>query len=66
MQWLKITNDTIYRKIKMRSLKVYNLFWSITLNKCKKNATLNTCFCVVASSENANIDDVIMTFLPRE
>ena len=50
----------------MRSLKVYNLFWSITLNKCKKNATLNTCFCEVASSENSNIDDVIMTFLPRE
>ena len=50
----------------MRSLKVYNFFWSITSNKCKKNATLNMCFCVVASSENVNIDDVIMTFLPRE
>ena len=49
----------------MRSLKVYNLFWSIT-EQMRKNATLNTCFCVVASSENANIDDVIMTFLPRE
>ena len=39
MQWLKITNDTIYRKIKMRSLKFYNLFWSITSNKCKKMQT---------------------------
>ena len=25
MQRLKLTNDTIFRKIKMRSLKVYNL-----------------------------------------
>ena len=50
----------------MRYLKVYNLFRSLTSNKCKKNATLNTCFCVVASSENSNFDDVIMTLLPRE
>ena len=27
MQGLKITNDTIFRKIKMRSLKVYNFFF---------------------------------------
>ena len=25
-----MTNDTIFRKIKMRALKVYNLFWSLT------------------------------------
>ena len=47
----------------MRSLNFYSLFWSLTSNKGKKS---NTCFRVVASSENANIDDVIMTFLPRE
>ena len=40
----------------MRSLKVYNLFWSIT--KMQKKCNLK--------HENANIDDVIMTFLPRE
>ena len=45
----------------MRSLKVYNLFWSLTSNKCKKS-TLNKRFCVVGSSENANIYDVMMTF----
>ena len=42
MQWLKITNDTIYRNIKMGSLKVYNI------EQMQKIATLNTCFCVVS------------------
>ena len=36
MQWLEITNDSIFRKIKMRASKVYNLFWSLTSNECKK------------------------------
>ena len=40
----------------MRASKVYNLFWSLTSNKCKKNQP------ILASSENANIDNVIMTF----
>ena len=68
MQCLKITNDTIFIKIKMISLKVYNLFWSLTSNKCKKNQPKTRVFdfCVVASSGNANINDVIMTFLPLE
>ena len=46
----------------MRSLKVYILFWSITSNKCNNKKPKTRVFCVVASSENANIDDVIMTF----
>ena len=49
----------------MKYFKVYNLFWSLTSNKCKK-FNLKHAFLVVASSENANIDDAIMTFLPRE
>ena len=36
MQRLKLTNDTIFRKTKKRSLKVYNLFWTLKSNKCKK------------------------------
>ena len=55
MKGLKLTNDTIFRKKKMRSLKVYDLFWSLTTNKCKK-----------FNLAHANIDDIIMTFLTRE
>ena len=29
MQQLKLTNDTIFKKTKMRSLKVYNIFWLV-------------------------------------
>ena len=51
----------------MRALKVYNLFWSLTSNKCnKKNQPKTRVFCVFASSKNANIDEVIMKFSPRE
>ena len=66
MQQLKLKNETIFRKKKIRSLKVYNLFWSLTSNKCQKNQP-KTCvivYCIVKSSENANIDDIIMMFLP--
>ena len=36
MQRLELTNDTIFRKRKIRTLKVYNFFWSLTSSKCNK------------------------------
>ena len=49
----------------MRSTKVYSLFWSLASDKGKKINVKHVflCSCVI---RNANIDDVIMTFLPRE
>ena len=50
----------------MRSLKVYNLFWSLTLNKCKKIQPKTRFFVYSRHPKNDNIDDVKMTFSPRE
>ena len=36
MQRLKLINDTIFRNTKMRSLKVYDLCWSLTLKEMQK------------------------------
>ena len=62
MQWLKITNDTIFRKMKNEIFKIFKLILVINIKQLQNNSTKNTCFCVVVSSENANIDDVIITF----
>ena len=45
MQRLRLTYDTIFRK-KIRSLKISNLYWSITGNKCKKFNLKHTIFAV--------------------